>query len=105
MPTVETFERDALGYFIRKRPGESKPYGFDWTNRLAAGVQVTGSSFSLSAWSGGGQVAKGAEGTDGARTWVWISGGEVGQECEFVNTIQYSDGRSDERRARIKVVP
>jgi hypothetical protein len=106
MPDISGFKQDVIGAYIDKDPAAQLTYTVDWTEWLLSGVTLSTSSFSASTISG--DTAPLTIGTaviiDNKRATAIISGGKAGEVYTVTNTITTSNGDTDRRRFRIRVL-
>ncbi len=85
-----------------KDPDARLDYRFDWSERLAGGLVLVASSWSVEP-EGAGAPAIETSAIDGAETVVWLSGGTAGRVYAVRNRITLSDGQIDERSLVFRV--
>lgn len=86
-----------------KDPDEVLDYRLDWTDRLES------ETISTSEWivaDGDVEILDTAPheaGIDGLETYVWLSGGTLGETCEVTNRIVTSASRTRDFTTRLKI--
>jgi hypothetical protein len=99
------YEQDALGIYIAKDPSAELTYTFDWTEWLPTGDTVSSVSYTLQVRANDPtpltKVTQGV--SSGTKTYVKLSGGQVGKVYTVTAAIVTADGSIDRRNFRIKV--
>ena len=103
--TSTGFERDVQGLWIRKDPEAQLVYTFDWTEWLPQGDTVSTASYSLQVRANDpAPLVKETEGVQsGTKTYVELSGGQVGKVYTVTAEITTVDGLIDRRNFRVRV--
>ena len=106
MPDTSGFKQDVIGAYIEKDPAAELTYTVDWTEWLLGGATLSTIAFTTSTITG--DTAPIVIGTrtiiDNTKATVIISGGSAGEIYTITNTITTSNGDTDARRFRIKVL-
>lgn len=84
---------------FRHDPNAALDYRIDWTQWLAEDEAVT-----TSTWAVPDGLAKGSDAHDDTTCTVWLSGGTVGVIYDVTNHVVTSQGRTDDRSFRVRVV-
>jgi hypothetical protein len=107
MSTITTtgFERDAQGVWIRKDPESQLVYTFDWSDWLPQGDTVSTVSYTLQVRANDpAPLVKETQGVQGGtKTYVELSGGQVGKVYTVTAEITTVDGNIDRRNFRVRV--
>ena len=92
---------DSFGEFREKRPGSIADFGLNW------GPFLSGDPIDTSDWTGPSGItilSSPPPSKTATTTSLWLSGGSLGQEYDFLNTIVTAGGRTWTRVLRIKIV-
>lgn len=81
-----------------KDPDEVKDYVVDWTDRLA------GDAIASSTWIVPDGITKDSDAfdVDESTATIWLSGGTLGDNYEFVNRITTTGGRTLDQTMKLK---
>jgi hypothetical protein len=105
--TVEKtgFQRDTQGIWISKDPEAVLTYVFDWQEWLPEGDTVTVCTYTVQARANDPEplvrVTSGIQ--SGTKTFVKLSGGQVGKIYTVTAQVTTNDGLEDRRNFRVKV--
>lgn len=104
MATTTGFYKDNTGYVIDKDPEAELSYLLDWSEYLASGVSITGSTWSVETISGDTDALTISDTafTVGTTT-ITLSGGSEGNIYKVYNKIETDGAETDRRYFRIKV--
>lgn len=81
-----------------KDPDETLDYGWDWSEYLPQGDEIT-----VSEWTLPDGLTKEADGFSAKTTTVWLSGGSLGEGYTVTNRVTTQDGRTADRSFTIKI--
>ena len=81
-----------------KDPDAILDYGFDWSNWLASGEEISSSE-----WEVPSGITKDNDVSSTTATTIWLSGGTVGEEYTITNRIVTTGGRTEDRSLKIVV--
>jgi hypothetical protein len=103
--TLTGFERDAQGIWIRKDPEAELAYTFDWSEWLPSGATVSTVNYTLQVRANDpAPLVRENQGiVGGAKTYVELSGGQVGKIYTVTAEIATSSGDIDRRNFRVKI--
>ena len=83
-----------------KDPDADLPYGWDWGKEwLEEGDVIVAST-----WEVETGITKISDSHNGYITFIWLSGGTVGETYTLTNRVLTQAGQKDERTFRVKVV-
>jgi hypothetical protein len=107
MSTIEKtgYKLDQAGIWITKDPQAKLVYAFDWSEWLPEGDTVSTVSYSLQVRANDpAPLVRESQGVQsGTRTYVELSGGQVGKVYTVTADITTEDGSRDRRNFRVKV--
>lgn len=82
-----------------KDPDEVLDYDIDWSARMADGDAIVSSVWTKVS----GSVVIDSDSSSSAATKIWLSGGTLGETCEFLNRVTTNDGRVMDQTVYLKV--
>lgn len=85
-----------------KDPAATVDYAIDWTAGYLGDQSIAGSAWRVVPSAPDGIVVQ-ADGIDPGKTIATLSGGSVGKLYHVTNTVNFSDGRTDERTLVVRV--
>jgi len=107
MSTITTtgFERDAQGLWIRKDPEAQLVYTFDWSEWLPTGDTISTVDYTLQVRANDPEpLVRESQGVQtGTKTYVELSGGQVGKVYTVTAEVATTDGNTDRRNFRVRV--
>ena len=107
MTTLEKtgFLKDTQGVWIPKDPEAVLAYTFDWSEWLPVGDTVATVNYTLQVRANDpAPLVKETQGVQaGTKTFVELSGGQVGKVYTVTSEVTTSDGLVDRRSFRVKV--
>lgn len=106
MTVIKTgFQQDATGSWIAKDPNAQLVYTLDWSEWLSTGDQITAVSYAIQARANDpAPLIKVTEGISGGnKTYVELSGGQVGKIYTVTATVTCQSTDIDRRSFRVKV--
>lgn len=103
--TITGFKRDNQGSYIDKDPEAQLVYTLDWTDWLPTGDSIDTVAYTLQVRANDPEpLVRESQGvTGGDKTYVELSGGQVGKTYTVTALITTTDGLVDRRYFRIKV--
>lgn len=83
-------------YLANKKPGEVADYLQTWSDRLATGETISGSSWTVTSplASDASLLTVDSDSNDDDSVTVWLSAGTAGTLYELTNTVTTSGGRT-----------
>lgn len=104
--TITGFQRDNQGSYIDKDPEAQLVYTLDWTEWLPTGDTIATVDHTLQVRANDPEpLVRESQGiSTGVKTYVELSGGQVGKTYTVTALINTTDGLIDRRYFRIKVV-
>jgi len=106
MSTLTGYKQDTEGAYIEKDPQAQLVYTIDWTQWLASGQTITAADYSLQVRANDpAPLVKESSGIapGDLKTYVELSGGQVGKVYKVTCEITTDDGAVDLRYFRVKV--
>jgi hypothetical protein len=107
MSTIEKtgYLRDAQGIYILKDPLAQLIYTFDWSEWLPEGDSVTAVEYILQVRANDPEpLVRESQGVQsGIKTYVELSGGQVGKVYTVTAEVTTTNGSIDRRNFRVKV--
>lgn len=94
-------EEALLVRWMPKAPAEAIRYGFDFGDRIAAGVTLASPTFAVSPVSG--TLTASAAVVTGEWSTALISGGALGESYEITGTVVTSDGQTLQQTATLEI--
>lgn len=82
-----------------KDPDEVLDYDIDWSSRMSTGDVIVDSQWTKVT----GSITIDSDTASSLATKIWLSGGTLGETCEFLNRITTQDGRVMDQTVFIKV--
>lgn len=106
MSTIDKtgFMKDVQGIYIVKDPDAQLIYTFDWSEWLPAGDAISNVTYTLQVRANDpAPLVRESQGRQGSKTFVELSGGQVGKVYTVTAEITTEDGSIDRRNFRVKV--
>lgn len=101
---ITGYLKDNEGIYIQKDRLARLIYTFDWVDWLPSGDSVSTASYSLQVRANDpAPLIKHTEGVSGTKSYVELSGGQLGKIYTVTATITTANGLTDRRNFRIKV--
>jgi hypothetical protein len=106
MSTITGYKRDTLGSYIEKDPEAQLVYSMDWSEWLPSGDQLATATYTISTIAGDtAPLTRVSQGfTGGTISYVELSGGRAREIYTVTAEITTSDGNTDRRAFRVKVI-
>ena len=103
--TTTGFQKDTQGVWISKDPVAQLVYVFDWTDWLPEGDTLASVNYTLQVRANDPEpLVRESQGVQsGTKTYVELSGGQVGKIYTVTAEITTVDGIIDRRNFRVKV--
>lgn len=106
MSTIEKtgFMKDVQGIYILKDPDAQLTYTFDWVEWLPTGDTISTVTYTLQVRANDpAPLVRESQGVTGTKTFVELSGGQVGKVYTITAEVTTADGSIDRRNFRVKV--
>jgi hypothetical protein len=106
MSTIDKtgYLKDVDGIWIPKDPEAQLTYTFDWSEWLPVGTALSTVTYTLQVRANDpAPLVKESSGVTGAKTYVELSGGQVGKIYTVTAEVATDDGSIDRRSFRVKV--
>jgi hypothetical protein len=103
--TTTGYQRDAQGIWIAKDPEAELIYTFDWSQWLPEGQTITAVSYTLQVRANDpAPLVRESQGIQsGTKTYVELSGGQVGKNYTVTAEVTTNNGAIDRRNFRVRV--
>lgn len=96
--------KDVQGIYILKDPDAQLTYTFDWVEWLPTGDTISTVTYTLQVRANDpAPLVRESQGVTGTKTFVELSGGQVGKVYTITAEVTTADGSIDRRNFRVKV--
>jgi len=106
MSTIEKtgFMKDVQGIYVIKDPLAELVYTFDWSEWLPQGATISNVTYTLQVRANDpAPLVRQSQGIQGTKTFVELSGGQVGKVYTVTAQLTTSDGSIDRRNFRVQI--
>jgi hypothetical protein len=106
MSTIDKtgFMKDVQGIYINKDPNARLTYTFDWSEWLPQGATISNVTYTLQVRANDpAPLVRQSQGIQGTKTFVELSGGQVGKVYTVTAQLTTSDGSIDRRNFRVQI--